>query len=95
MEVGYLTSGERLLRLHRFRYSRPIGCAHTSHEIVVEEVIGSISDESQRCLARLDHQELVPRPEFFGYGAGVEQALQACIEKVRPCRFAELFFPKA
>lgn len=95
MEAGYLTSGEQLCRLHRFRYSRPIGCAHTSHEIVVEEVMGSISDESQRCLARLDHQELVARPEFFGHGASVDQALRACIEKVRPRRFAELFFPKA
>lgn len=95
MEAGYLTSGEQLFRLYRFRYSRPIGCAHMSHEIVIEEAIGNISDESQRCLARLDHQELVPRPEFFGYGAKVEQALQSCIEKVRPRRFAELYFPRA
>lgn len=95
MEVDYLTAGEQLFKLHRFRYSRPIGCAHMGHEIIVEEVIGNISDDSQRCLARLDHQELVPRPEFFGHGTSVEEALRSCIEKIRPRRFGELFFPKA
>ncbi len=95
MEVGYFPPAERLLRLHRFRYMRALGCSWTGHDIVVEEAIGSIPDESQRCMARPDHPELVPRPEFFGYGKSVEQALQACIEKIRARRFAELFLPKA
>ncbi len=95
MEVDYLTTSERLLRLHRFRYMRASGCAPTGHDIVVEEAVGSIPEESQRCMARPDHPELVPRPEVFGYGESVEQALQDCIEKIRPRRFAELFLPKA
>jgi hypothetical protein len=94
MDVSYLAFGERLVRVHRFRYTRPLGCAFTINDILVEEALGHVSDESQRCMARPDHPELVIRPEFVAYGESVEAAVKACIERIRPRRVHELFLPK-
>lgn len=94
MDVGFLAFGERLVRVHRFRYVRPLGCAFVASDILVEETLGNILGESQRCVARPDHPELVTRPEFVIYGESVDAALKALIEKIRPRRFSELFLPK-
>ncbi|MBI3989638.1 MAG: hypothetical protein HY347_08470 [candidate division NC10 bacterium] len=94
MDVRYLTTGERLIRVHRFRYVRPAGCALAAGDILVEETLGEIRGGSPRCMARPDHPELVTRPEFVVPGEGVEAVLKALIEKIRPRQFYELFFPK-
>ena len=94
MDVAYLTTGERLVRVHRFRYVRPAGCALVAGDILVEETLGEIRDGSPRCTARPDHPDLVTRPEFVVPGESVEAVLKALIERIRPRQFYELFFPK-
>ncbi len=94
MEVGYLTAGERLIRVHRFRYVRPAGCALEAGDILVEETLGEVREGFPRCTARPDHPDLVTRPEFVVPGESVETVLKALIEKIRPRRFHELFLPK-
>lgn len=91
--VDFLRSGERLTRVHRFRYVRAVGCALGGLILTVEEALGEVRDPSQRCTARPDHPEWVPRPEFTVYAESVGAALKALIEKLRPRRPQEIFLP--
>lgn len=89
-----LRSTERLVRIHQFRYLRAVGCAWSQLEVTVEEGLGEIPDPSRRCVARPDHPEWVPRPEFIVHGESVEAALQKLIERLRPRKPHEVFLPQ-
>ncbi len=93
IELDFLVAGERLVRTHRFRYFRAVGCALGGLILIVEEALGEVRDPSTRCTARPDHAEWVVRPEFMVYAETVEAALKALIEKVRPRRPQEIFLP--
>lgn len=90
-----LRQGEQLIRVHRFRFIKAIGCGQTSADVLVEEALGPVHPGTPRCTARPDHPELVPRPEFTTQGDTVEEAVGHCLEAIRPRRFYELFLPKA
>jgi len=92
--VGFLQSGERLIRVHRFRFIRPAGCALGMLDLTVEESLGDVQDPSRRCVARPEHPTQVARPEFTVYGETVEAALRALIEKLRGRRPTEIFLPQ-
>src|SRR3989304_6338096 len=91
--VGFLQSGERLVRIHRFRFARPAGCALGLLDLTVEESVGDIQDPSRRCVARPEHPTQVARPELTIYGESVEDALRVLIEKLRGRRPADIFLP--
>ncbi|MBW8056659.1 MAG: rhodanese-like domain-containing protein [candidate division NC10 bacterium] len=93
LQLDFLQSGERLIRIHRFRYLRAVGCTMGGLILSVEESLGEVRDPSKRCTARPDHPERVPRPEFTVYAENVEAALRALIEKIRPRRAPEVFLP--
>ncbi len=90
-----LRPGEQLLRLHRFRFWKAMGCGQSSLELLVEEALGPVQPDAPRCTARPDHPELVSKPEFTKPGDTVEEAVANCLEAIRPRRFYELFLPKA
>lgn len=90
-----LREGERLVRVHRFRFTGGRGCALGTTDIIVEEDLGAVADPAARCQARPDHPTRVPRPHLYVGGETVEAALQACIEKMRGGSPADLFFPQA
>ena len=92
-QVDLLQSGERLTRIHRFRYLRAVGCTMGGLILTVEEDLGTVQDPARRCTGRPDHPELVPRPEFTVYAESVEAALRALIEKIRPRRPQDVFLP--
>lgn len=91
--LDFLQPGEHLIRVHRFRYLRAVGCTLGGLILSVEESLGDVGDPSRRCTARPDHPELVPRPEFTVYAADVEGAVRGLIEKLRPRRPQEIFLP--
>ena len=93
LELDFLQAGERLVRVHRFRYIRAVGCALGGLMLTVEEAMGEIRDPSRRCTARPDHPERVARPEFTVYEESVEAALRAMIEKLRGRLPADIFLP--
>jgi len=93
LQTDFLIASERLIRIHRFRYLKAAGCAWATLELTVEESLGKVEDPLKRCIARPDHSERVPRPEFIVYGESVEAALQALIEKLRARRPHEVFLP--
>ncbi|MFQ5657065.1 MAG: rhodanese-like domain-containing protein [Candidatus Methylomirabilales bacterium] len=93
LQLGFLQSGERLTRVHRFRYLRAVGCTMGGLILTVEEDLGELPDPARGCVARPDHPELVPRPEFTVYAENVESALRALIDKIRPRRPQEVFLP--
>jgi len=88
-----LVSGERLARVHRFRYQKAVACALGTIELVVEESVGEVEEPSKRCVARPDHPERVPRPDLTVYGESVEDVLRVLIEKLRGRRPQEIFLP--
>jgi hypothetical protein len=90
-----LRQGERLLRVHRFRFWKAMGCGQGSIDLLVEEALGPVPPETPRCTARPDHAELVTKPEFTKAGDTVEEAVANCLSAIRPRRFYELFLPKA
>lgn len=90
-----LRDGERLVRVHRFRFTWARGCAVNTTDIIVEENLGPVLDATTRCQARPDHPSRVPRPHVYGSAETVEGALAACIEKMRESGVADLFFPQA
>lgn len=92
-EFDFLQSGEHLIRIHRFRYLRALGCTLGGLILTVEENLGEVSDPSRRCTARPDHPELVPRPEFTVFAENVEGAVRGLIEELRPRRPQEIFLP--
>ncbi|MFQ5990664.1 MAG: rhodanese-like domain-containing protein [Candidatus Methylomirabilales bacterium] len=92
-QVDLLQPGERLTRIHRFRYLRAVGCTMGGLGLTVEEDLGNVQDPARRCTGRPDHPELVPRPEFTVYAESVEAALRALIEKIRPRRPQDVFLP--
>lgn len=94
-ELDFLQAGERLLRVHRFRYVRAVACALGILELVVEETLGQVQDPSRRCVARPDHPVQVVRPELTVYGESVEGAVRTLIEKLRGRRPQEIFLPTA
>jgi rhodanese-related sulfurtransferase len=91
--VGFLQSGEHLVRVHRFRYLRAVACALGTLDLVVEESLDDVNDSAKRCVARPDHPERVARPEFTVYEESVEAALRALIEKLRGRLPADIFLP--
>lgn len=91
--LDFLQPGEHLIRIHRFRYLRAVGCTLGGLILSVEESLGEVSDPSRRCMARPDHPELVPRPEFTVFAENVEAAVRGLIEKLRPRRPQEIFLP--
>jgi len=91
--VDFLQSGERLTRIHRFRYLRAVSCALGMIDLVVEESLGAVADPARRCVARPEHPIQVARPEFTVTGETVEAALCSLIEKVRGRRPHEIFLP--
>ncbi|MGH7405668.1 MAG: hypothetical protein ACREJA_07310, partial [Candidatus Methylomirabilales bacterium] len=93
LHLDFLQSGERLIRIHRFRYVRAVGCTLGGLLLTVEESLGDVPDTSRRCVARPDHPERVPRPELTVYGETVEAALRGLIEKLRARRPPEIFLP--
>jgi hypothetical protein len=94
MSVEFLRAGERLIRVHRFRFIGGRGCGLGTTEIVVEEDLGPVADAAARCQARPEHPTRVPRPDFIVTAETVEGAVQACIEKMRGRTPADLFFPQ-
>lgn len=93
LEEGFLASSERLIRVHRFQYLRAVGCAWSTLDLTVEEGLNEVQDATKRCVARPDHPERVPRPEFIVYGESVEAALRTLIERLRARRPQEVFLP--
>ena len=94
MKVDSLRQGERLVRVHRFRFTGGRGCALGITDIVVEEDLGSVTDPAARCQARPDHPTRVPRPHLYVNAETVEGALLACVEKMRGGAVGDLFFPQ-
>jgi hypothetical protein len=90
-----LREGEQLIRVHRFRFVKAQGCGLGGVDLVVEEALGPVPPETPRCTARPEHPELVPKPEFTRPGDTVDEAVEHCLEAIRPRRFYELFLPKA
>jgi rhodanese-related sulfurtransferase len=91
--IDFLLSGERLIRVHRFRYQRAVACALGTLDLTVEETLGDVPDPSKRCLARPEHPERVARPDLTIFAEGVEGAVKALIEKLRGRRPADIFLP--
>lgn len=89
----FLISGERLARVHRFRYQKAVACALGTIELIVEESLGEAEDPSRRCVARPDHPERVPRPDLTVFGESVEETLRVLVEKLRGRRPQEIFLP--
>jgi len=94
MVMPFLREGERLVRVHRFRFTGGRGCALGTTDIIVEEDLGPATDPSARCQARPDHPTRVPRPHLYMSAETVEEALRASIEKMRGGSVADLFFPQ-
>lgn len=88
-----LLSGERLARVHRFRYQKAVACALGTIDLVVEESLGTVGDPSKRAMARPDHPARVPRPDLTVFGESVEEALGVLIGKLRGRRPQEIFLP--
>jgi len=91
--VDFLLSGERLVRVHRFRYLRAVSCALGMIDLVVEESLGALAEPARRCAARPEHPIQVARPEFTVTGESVEAALRTLIEQLRGRRPPEVFLP--
>ena len=94
MTIPFLRESERLVRVHRFRFTGGRGCALGTTDIIVEEDLGPVADPSSRCQARPDHPTWVPRPHLYVTAGTVERAVAACIEKMRGGSTADLFFPQ-
>lgn len=94
MTVHFIRQGERLVRVHRFRFTGGRGCALGITEIVVEENLGPDAEPATRCQARPDHPTRVPRPHLYVSAETVEGAVEACIEKMRGGTVGDLFFPQ-
>lgn len=88
-----LVPGERLARVHRFRYQKAVACALGTIDLVVEESLAEVGDPSKRCVARPDHPERVPKPDLTAFGKSVEEALGVLIGKIRGRRPQEIFLP--
>lgn len=88
-----LRDGERLVRVHRFRFTGVRGCGLVTTDIIVEENLGPVLDSTTRCEARPDHPARVPRPHLYASAETVEGALAACLEKIREGGVMDLFFP--
>ena len=84
MTVQFLRESERLVRVHRFRFTGGRGCALGTTDIVVEEDLGPVTDPLTRCKARPDHPTRVPRPHLYVSAETVEGAVQTCIERRLP-----------
>lgn len=95
MDVSFLRPGEQLIRIHTFRFMRAQGCALGGVTIRVEESLSPAIDPAERCIARPDHPERFPKPQFLATGGTVEAALQNLLEKVRPHPAHDLFLPTA
>jgi hypothetical protein len=94
MDVSFLVQGERLIRVHRFRFLKAQGCAQAGLDIVVEEALGETAAEpGERCTARPDHPRLVPKAQYTVHEETVEAALRLCVERIRPRPLAEVFLP--
>ncbi|MBI2115170.1 MAG: hypothetical protein HYT85_08820 [candidate division NC10 bacterium] len=93
MTIPFLREGERLVRVHRFRFTGGRGCALGTTDIVVEEELGPVADIATRCQARPDHPTRVPRPHLYVNAETVEGAVAACMEKMRGGTAGDLFFP--
>ena len=94
MTVDFLRQGERLVRVHRFRFTGGRGCALGTTDIIVEEDLGPVTEPAVRCQARPDHPTRVPRPHLYVNAETIEGALRACVEKMRGSAVADLFFPQ-
>lgn len=94
MTNPFLRDGERLVRVHRFRFTGVRGCALDSTDIIVEENLGPVLDATARCQARPDHPTRVPRPHLYASAGTVEEALAACIEKIREGAVIDVFLPQ-
>jgi hypothetical protein len=94
MTGDLLQPGERLVRVHRFRFTGGRGCALGTTDIVIEEELGPVADPAARCQARPDHPTRVPRPHLYVNAETVEGALRACIERMRGGATGDLFFPQ-
>lgn len=94
MTIPFLREGERLVRVHRFRFTGGRGCALGTTDIVVEEELGPVADPATRCQARPDHPTRVPRPHLYVNAETVEGAVAACMEKMRGGTAGDLFFPQ-
>ncbi len=95
MTIPSLREGERLMRVHHFRFTGGRGCAVGTIDIIVEESLGAGADPTTRCQARPDHPTRVPRPHLYVNAETVEEALASCVEKLRGSSFGDLFFPQA
>jgi hypothetical protein len=94
MNAVPLRPGERLVRVHAFRFTGGRGCGLGTTEIIVEESLGPVDDPACRCQARPNHPTRVPRPHLYVSAETVEAALQACIEKLRGSAAGDLFLPQ-
>lgn len=95
LQHDFLQSGERLMRVHRFRYLRAVTCALGTLDLVVEETLGEVQDPAKRCVARPDHPVQVVRPELTVYGESVEGAVWVLIKNLRGRSPQEIFLPTA
>lgn len=92
--MEFLRSSERLIRVHQFRYLTAVGCAWSLLDLTVEEGLGEVQDPAKRCVARPDHSERMPKPEFIVHGESVEAVLGTLIEKLRSRRLNDVFLPQ-
>lgn len=95
VDVAFLQKGEQLIRLHRFRLQRATGCAWASVDLLVEEALGPVEDETRRCIAKPDHPQRVPKPDLLGAGGTVWAALEQLLFRIRGRRAPDLFLPTA
>ncbi len=91
VEVDFLISTERFIRVHRFRYLRDVGSACTAIDLAVEENMDEVWDTASRCMGRPDHPQQAPKAEFTVSARSVEAALRAVINKVGSKRAEEVF----
>jgi hypothetical protein len=94
MKVAFLREGERVVRVHRFRFTGGRGCAVATTDIVVEEDLSPGCDPETCCQAHPDHPTRVSRPQLYVTASTVEEALGGCIERMRGT-LTDLFFPQA
>jgi hypothetical protein len=95
MSTLSLREGERLVRVHRFRFTGGRGCAPGTTDIVVEEDLSPACDPATRCQAHPDHPIRVPRPHLYVNAETVERALEACLDKMRGSAVGDIFYPHA
>lgn len=89
----FLRAGERLARVHYYRFFSAQGCALGSVDIVVEEALDVEAPAAARCIARPQHARLVTRPEYIIRAETVDAAVRSLVERLRARPLTDAFLP--